>query len=34
MGADFYVIVGGSLALAFLVVYLGKRQERKDQAKK
>ncbi len=29
MGLDFYVIVFGSLAIAFLVVYLGKRQERK-----
>ncbi len=34
MGADFYGIVGGSLFLAFLVVYLGKRQERRGQDKK
>lgn len=29
MSWDFYGIVAGSLAIAFLVVYLGKRQERK-----
>ena len=29
MTTDFYVIVAGSLAIAFLVVWLGKRQDRK-----
>lgn len=34
MGLDFYVIVGGSLAFAFLVVYLGKREEKREKAEK
>ena len=34
MTLDFYVIVGGSLVLAFVVVWLGKRQERQAQEKK
>lgn len=34
LGLDFYVIVAGSLAVAFLVVFLGKRQERKAKAGK
>ena len=29
MGADFYWIVGVSLAIAFLLVFLGKHQEKK-----
>lgn len=29
MGADFYLIVGLSLAIAFLLVYLGKLHEKK-----
>lgn len=29
MSLDFYVIVTGSLAIAFLVVWLGKRQDRR-----
>lgn len=31
MSLDFYAIVAGSLAIAFLVVYLGKRQDRKTK---
>lgn len=31
MSWDFYGIVAGSLVIAFLVVYLGKRQERKTK---
>ena len=34
MPINFYVIVGGSLALAFLVVYLCKRQERREHQEK
>jgi|GEM_PF-5312025 hypothetical protein len=29
MGLDFYAIVTGSLLIAFLVVWLGKRQDRR-----
>lgn len=31
MGFDFYIIVGGSLALSLLIYYLGVRQERAER---
>lgn len=34
MTLDFYIIVGGSVVLAFLVVWLGKRQDRQAQENK
>ncbi len=32
MGWDFYLIVGGSLAIAILIYLLGIRQEHKEEA--
>lgn len=34
MSLDFYVIVAASLAVAFLVVFLGRRQDRKAKQDK
>ncbi len=31
MGWDFYLVVGGSLFIAFLMAYLGWRQDKHDQ---